>query len=58
MSSSKTSRWCGSASARATVAAYAGQVFAGTVAFIYPSVTRETRTAPVQVELPSPGERL
>ena len=43
------------APARVTVAAYAGQTFTGAVAFIYPSLTRETRTARVRIELPNPG---
>ena len=46
------------ASARVTVASYPGQTFIGTVAFIYPSVTRETRTARVRIELPNPDELL
>ena len=46
------------APARVTVAAYPGQIFTGTVAFIYPSVTRETRTARIRIELPNPGALL
>jgi Cu(I)/Ag(I) efflux system membrane fusion protein len=42
------------AAARVTVAAYPGQTFTGTVAFIYPSIARETRTARVRIELPNP----
>jgi Cu(I)/Ag(I) efflux system membrane fusion protein len=42
------------AAARVTVAAWPGQTFTGTVGFIYPSVTRETRTARVRIELPNP----
>jgi Cu(I)/Ag(I) efflux system membrane fusion protein len=46
------------APARVTVAAYPGQTFTGTVAFIYPSVTRETRTARVRIEIPNPDTLL
>jgi len=46
------------APAKVTVGAYPEQSFTGTVAFIYPSVTRETRTARVRIELPNPGELL
>ena len=46
------------ASARVAVAAYPDRTFTGTIAFIYPSVTRETRTARVRIELPNPGELL
>ncbi len=42
------------APARVTVAAYPGLTFTGAVAFIYPSLTRETRTARVRIELPNP----
>jgi Cu(I)/Ag(I) efflux system membrane fusion protein len=42
------------AAARVSVAAWPGQTFTGTVGFIYPSVTRETRTARVRIELPNP----
>ena len=43
------------AAAKVTVGAYPDRTFAGTVAFIYPSVARETRTAKVRIELPNPG---
>jgi Cu(I)/Ag(I) efflux system membrane fusion protein len=46
------------APARVTVAAYPDRTFTGTVAFIYPSVRRETRTARVRIELPNSGELL
>ena len=46
------------ASAHVTVAAYPGQAFTGTVSFIYPSVTRETRTARVRIELLNPDALL
>ena len=37
------------------VDAYPGKTFTGTVTFIYPTVTPETRTAKVRIELPNPG---
>ena len=40
------------------VNAYPERVFGGKVAFIYPSVTAETRTARVRIELPNPGQLL
>ena len=46
------------ASARVTVGAWPDQIFTGAVAFIYPSVTRETRTARVRIELPNADGRL
>jgi Cu(I)/Ag(I) efflux system membrane fusion protein len=44
--------------AKLTVAAYPGTEFTGKVAFIYPTVARETRTAKVRVEVPNPDGRL
>ena len=41
-------------SANVKVDAYPGKVFAGKVAFVYPTVTPESRTARVRVELPNP----
>ena len=35
--------------------AYPDKVFTGTVTFIYPTVTPETRTVKVRIELPNPG---
>jgi Cu(I)/Ag(I) efflux system membrane fusion protein len=46
------------ADAKATIAAYPGVEFAGKVAFIYPTVSRDTRTAKVRIELPNPDGRL
>ena len=46
------------APAKVTIGAYPDHAFTGTVAFIYPSVTRETRTARVRIELPNPGALL
>jgi membrane fusion protein, copper/silver efflux system len=42
-------------SARITVNAYPGKVFPGKVAFVYPTVTPETRTAKVRIELSNSG---
>ena len=41
--------------AKITVNAYPGQVFEGRVSFLYPTLTTETRTAKVRVELPNRG---
>ena len=40
------------------VDAYAGESFAGRVAYVYPSVSVETRTGRVRIELNNPGARL
>jgi Cu(I)/Ag(I) efflux system membrane fusion protein len=40
--------------AEITVPAYPDRVFTGKVAFIYPTINRETRTAKVRIELPNP----
>ena len=40
--------------ARARFAAYPGQVFAGRVAFVYPTLAPSTRTVAVRIELPNP----
>ena len=40
------------------VNAYPDKVFRGKVAFVYPTVTAETRTARVRIELPNPGRLL
>jgi membrane fusion protein, copper/silver efflux system len=44
--------------ARVRVSAYPDKVFEGKVAFVYPTVTAETRTAKVRIELPNPGNLL
>jgi Cu(I)/Ag(I) efflux system membrane fusion protein len=44
--------------ATVTVKAYPGRNFAGRVAFIYPIVGQETRTARVRIELPNPDDLL
>ena len=41
--------------AKITVNAYPGKVFSGKVAFIYPTLTAETRTAKARIELSNPG---
>jgi Cu(I)/Ag(I) efflux system membrane fusion protein len=40
--------------AKVTVPAYPDSAFTGKIAFIYPSINRETRTAKVRIELPNP----
>jgi RND family efflux transporter MFP subunit len=42
-------------SAKITVNAYPGRTFTGKVAFFYPTVTPETRTGKVRIELANPG---
>jgi len=44
--------------ARIRVNAYPERVFEGKVAFIYPAVTAETRTARVRIQLANPGQLL
>ncbi len=44
--------------ARITVNAFPGERFAGKVAFIYPTLNPQTRTAQVRIELPNPKGRL
>jgi len=41
--------------AKITVNAFPGKVFNGKVSFFYPTVTTETRTGKVRIELPNPG---
>ena len=41
-----------------TVRAYPGRTFSGRVAFIYPVVGQETRTARVRIEMPNPDDLL
>jgi Cu(I)/Ag(I) efflux system membrane fusion protein len=41
-------------SAKITVQAYPGRVFEGRVAFVYPTVNAQTRTAKVRIEVPNP----
>jgi Cu(I)/Ag(I) efflux system membrane fusion protein len=42
-------------SAKITVQAYPGRVFDGRVAFVYPTVNAQTRTAKVRIEVPNPN---
>jgi Cu(I)/Ag(I) efflux system membrane fusion protein len=44
--------------AEATLLAYPGRIFAGTVTFVYPMITAATRTARVRIELPNPERAL
>jgi Cu(I)/Ag(I) efflux system membrane fusion protein len=41
-------------SAKITVQAYPGRVFDGQVAFVYPTVNAQTRTAKVRIQVPNP----
>ena len=40
------------------VNAYPGEVFMGSIAYVYPTLKAETRTVPVRIELPNPGGTL
>lgn len=44
--------------ARATFIAFPGRIFEGTVDFIYPSLSAETRTARVRIVIPNPDRAL
>jgi Cu(I)/Ag(I) efflux system membrane fusion protein len=44
--------------AKIAVNAYPGTTFNGTVAFVYPTVSQETRTGKVRIVVPNPGLRL
>jgi len=46
------------AKAQVTLSSYPGKVFAGKIAFVYPTLTAATRTVQVRVELPNPGQLL
>jgi Cu(I)/Ag(I) efflux system membrane fusion protein len=43
--------------ARIKFEAYPGEVFTGAVAYVYPTITADSRTGRVRVELPNPGLR-
>ena len=43
------------AKATVNINAYPGKTFTGRVAYVYPTLTAETRTVPVRVELANPG---
>lgn len=44
--------------ARVSFDAYPGRTFEGTVSYVYPTISTETRTGRIRVELPNPGLRL
>ncbi|MCW5659972.1 MAG: efflux RND transporter periplasmic adaptor subunit [Burkholderiaceae bacterium] len=46
------------AKASVKVSAYPGRVFEGRITYVYPTLKAETRTIPVRVELPNPGQLL
>ncbi|KAB2970671.1 efflux RND transporter periplasmic adaptor subunit [Zoogloea sp.] len=46
------------APARMRINAYPGKVFEGRISYVYPTLNPETRTVPVRVDLPNPGQLL
>lgn len=46
------------AKASVKIGAYPNKVFEGTITYVYPTLTAATRTVPVRVELPNPGQLL
>ncbi len=46
------------AKARVGITAYPNEVFNGRITYIYPTLTAQTRSVPVRVELANPGQRL
>jgi len=46
------------AKAALTINAYPGKQFAGVITYVYPTLTSETRTVPVRIELANPGTLL
>ncbi len=46
------------AKARVKINAYPDKVFEGTITYVYPTLNADTRTVPVRVELPNPGQFL
>jgi Cu(I)/Ag(I) efflux system membrane fusion protein len=46
------------AKASVTLPAYPGQTFGGTVTYVYPTLTAETRTVPIRIELANPRQWL
>jgi Cu/Ag efflux protein CusF len=46
------------AKARVTTTAYPNEAFDGRITYIYPTMSADTRTIPVRVELANPGQRL
>ncbi len=41
-----------------TLAAYPGETFSGTIGYIYPSVSEQTRTLKVRIEFENPGNKI
>jgi membrane fusion protein, copper/silver efflux system len=46
------------AKAAVRINAYPGKTFTGTITYVYPTLKPETRTIPVRIELPNPGQQL
>lgn len=46
------------AKAKIRINAYPDKIFEGTITYVYPILRAETRTVPVRVELPNPGQLL
>ncbi len=46
------------AKANVRINAYPDKVFRGTITYVYPTLTAQTRTIPVRIELPNPGQLL
>lgn len=46
------------AKAKVTISAYPGKAFDGNITYVYPTLASETRTIPVRIELPNPGQLL
>ena len=44
--------------AKVTISAYPGQVFEGTITYVYPTLKPETRTVPVRLEVANPRQQL
>jgi RND family efflux transporter MFP subunit len=44
--------------ANVKITAYPGQLFDGTITYVYPTLKAETRTIPVRIELPNPRQQL
>lgn len=44
--------------AKVTMSAYPGQVFEGTITYVYPTLKPETRTVPVRLEIANPRQQL
>jgi RND family efflux transporter MFP subunit len=46
------------ATARVSTTAYPNEVFEGRITYVYPTLTAQTRSVPVRVEMTNPGQRL